>query len=109
MSDERKTANCVVLRVCYDLIYPDKKKETQHLELINSQKDHKRWTSFVYIGSKVCQLLLHYISFATRGGQTCVKKNGHKPSECQIVTSHKISVFINSLLLDEFKQWESSQ
>ena len=45
---------------------PDK-KETHHVELINSQKDYKRWTSFVYIGSKVCQLLLHYTSFATRG------------------------------------------
>ena len=32
------------------------KNETQHAELINSQKDHKRRTGFVYIGPKVCQL-----------------------------------------------------
>ena len=35
------------------------KTETHHVELINSQTDHKRWTSFVYIGPEVCQLLLH--------------------------------------------------
>ena len=50
------------------------KRETRNIELINSQKDHKRWTSFVYIGSKVYQLLLHYTSFATRD-QNVLKKN----------------------------------
>ena len=64
------------------------KKETHHLELINSQKDHKQWTSFVYIGSKVYQLLLHYTSFATRG-KNVLKKNGHKPCGGQILKSHK--------------------
>ena len=69
---------------------PDK-KETQHTELINTQKDQKRWTSFVYISSKVCQLVLLYTSFPTRG-QNVLKKNGH--SKGQTVKSHKMSVFI---------------
>ena len=73
-------------------LYP-KKKETHHLELMTSQKDHKRWTSFVYIGSKVCQLLLHCTSFATRG-ENVSKKNGHKPSGSQIVKSRKKVCFI---------------
>ena len=47
------------------------KKETHHVELIIFQRDQKRWTRFVYIGSKVCQLLLHNTSFATRG-EKCV-------------------------------------
>ena len=33
--------------------------------------------SFVYIGAKVCQVLLHYILFATRR-QKCVQENWPK-------------------------------
>ena len=77
-------------------IIPDK-KETHHVELINFQKDHKRWTSFVYIGSKICQLN-YYTSFATRG-QNVLKNDGHKPSGGQIVKPHK-NCFYNALLLD---------
>ena len=33
--------------------YIPNKKEMQPIELINSQKDHKQWTSFVFIGLKV--------------------------------------------------------
>ena len=54
-------------------IYPTR-KEKQHIEVINSQEDHKQWTSFVFISSKVYQLLLQYTSFATRGPK-CVKEN----------------------------------
>ena len=46
---------------------PDK-KETDHVELINSQKDHNGWTSFIHTGSNVCQLVLQYTSFATTVG-----------------------------------------
>ena len=38
-----------------------------------------------------------------------LKKIGHEPSGGQIVKSQEISSFYNSLLLDKFKQWESSQ
>ena len=88
-------------------IYPTK-TETQHIELINSQEDekkitleedHKQKTSLVYIASKVCQLLLHYTSFATRV-KNVLKKIGHKLSGGQMVKSHKISVFIMLSLLD---------
>ena len=69
--------------------YIPNKKETHHVEPINSQEDPKWWTSFVYIGPEVCQLLNHYTYI------NCVKnKIGHKPSGGQIVKSHKISVFI---------------
>ena len=51
---------------------PDKKRNATHRTNLKSQKDHKRRTSFMYIISKVCQLLLHNTSFETRG-QNCVK------------------------------------
>ena len=38
-------------------VYPTK-KETHHLELFNSQEDHKGKASLVYISAKVCQVLL---------------------------------------------------
>ena len=38
-----------------------------------------------------------------------LKKIGNKPSGGQIVKSQEISVFYNALLLDKFKQLESSQ
>ena len=37
------------------------------------------------------------------------KKIGHEPSGGQIVKSQEISVFYHALLLDTFKQLESSQ
>ena len=59
---------------------------------------------FRYIGVKVCQSLLHYISFATRG-QTCVKENwpltkwGHKISVCIILSCLTISSNGNHLII----------
>ena len=50
-----------------------------------------KMTSFVYIGAKVFQLMLHYTSFETRD-QNVFKKVGHKPSGVKMVKSHKISV-----------------
>ena len=38
-----------------------------------------------------------------------LKKIGHEPSGGQIVKSQEISVFYNALLLDKFKQLDSSQ
>ena len=38
-----------------------------------------------------------------------LKKIGHEPSGGQIVKSQEISVFYNALLLDKFKQSNSSQ
>ena len=38
-----------------------------------------------------------------------LKKIVHKPSGSQIVKSQEISVFYNALLLDRFKQLDSSQ
>ena len=78
------------------MLHIPNKKETHHVELINSQEDHKWWISFVYIGLKVCQLLNHYTSFATRG-QTVSKKIGHRPSGGQIVKSHKKAFLYCSL------------
>ena len=49
-------------------------KDRQHIELLNSQKIHNRWTSLVYIITKVCQLRLQDTSFATRG-QKWVNEN----------------------------------
>ena len=54
--------------------YISDKKETHHLELFNSQEDHKGYASLVYISSKVCQVLLRYTSFAI-GRRNCVKEN----------------------------------
>ena len=48
---------------------------------------------FVYIGAKVCQVLLHYISFAIRR-EKCGYEIGHEPSGFQIVKLQKLSVFI---------------
>ena len=63
----------ILISFNFFLSIPDK-KETHHVELINSQEDHKWLTSFFYIVPKVCQLLNHFTSFATRG-QKCVKEN----------------------------------
>ena len=38
-----------------------------------------------------------------------LKKIGHEPSGGQIVKSQEISLFSNALLLDKFKQLDSSQ
>ena len=38
-----------------------------------------------------------------------LKKIGHEPSGGQIVKSQEIHILDNALLLDNFKQWESSQ
>ena len=43
------------------------------------------------------------------GVEIVLKKIGNKPSGGQIVKSQEISVFYNALLLDKFKQLESSQ
>ena len=56
IESSRRNTNGKITKIIINI--PDK-KETQHVELINSEKDHKRWTSFVLIGSKVCQLLQH--------------------------------------------------
>ena len=63
------------------ILYSTKKRETQNVELISSQMDHKRRTSFVYIGLKVCQLLLHCKSFATRGQKWAINQGG---SNCKV-------------------------
>ena len=78
------------------LIYIQNKKETQHVDLMNSQKDHKRCTSFGYIVLKVCQLLLHYTSFATRVKHV-LKKIGHIPSGCHIKQAF-LSCFLAGLV-----------
>ena len=44
--------------------------------------------SFDYIGSKVCQVLLHYTSFAIRR-KIASKKIGHEPRGGHIVKSQK--------------------
>ena len=43
------------------------------------------------------------------GVQIVLKKIGNEQSGCQIVKSQEIRVFYNALLLDKFKQLESSQ
>ena len=43
------------------------------------------------------------------GVEIVLKKIGHEPSGGQIVKSQEMSVFYNAVLLDKFKQWESSQ
>ena len=73
-------------------IYPTK-KETHHLELFNSQEDHKGEASLVCISAKVCQMLLRHTSFAI-WRQNVFKKIGHEPSGGQIVKSQEISIFI---------------
>ena len=79
-------------------------QKTQNVEIITSQKDHKRWTSFVYSGSKLCQLLLYYTSFATRS-QNVIKKIGHEPSGGQIVSHIKQPFFIMHYCWISSKYW----
>ena len=55
------------------IVYPTK-KETHHLELFNSQEDHKGYASLVCISAKVCEVLLRHTSFAI-WRQKCVKEN----------------------------------
>ena len=55
-------------------IYPQTKKETPTVPLINLQKGHKWLDNFAYISPKVCQLLLFCLSFATRG-HNCAHEN----------------------------------
>ena len=64
-------ANIKEWKIIFDVYtcIPDKNR--------NSQEDDKCWASFVtfvYIGTNVCQVQLHYISFVTRC-QKCVKEN----------------------------------
>ena len=47
------------------------KKETHHLELLNSQEDHKWQATLVNISAKVCQVLLPYMSFENLASKLC--------------------------------------
>ena len=88
-------------------LYPTK-KETHHLKLFNSQENHKRYANLVYISAKVCQLLLRHTPFAIRR-RNCVKENWLRTkwgSNCKVTVN---KYFYNALLLDKFKQLDSSQ
>ena len=63
---------------------------------------------FVYIDAKVCRVLLHYISFATRR-QKCVQENWPYTKKGPNCKNSENKRFYNAVLLDKFKQRESSQ
>ena len=55
-SDEQLKDITFQFNICHSITKTNK-TETQHVELINSQNDHKRRTSFIYVVLKVVQAI----------------------------------------------------
>ena len=50
-----------------------------------------------FIGSKVCQLLLHLHTFPNPGVKTVCKKIGHKQAGDQLLYAHSLDLFMRYL------------